>query len=249
MTPAAMNIKAIANICQARALEFRRLAAHERKTAFNSAKDHDKALEFEAKAQALEQLASDLIAGRISDSSGEQAIEIDDLAREIAPDSFANYEAMLQRLRNQGYDDGQAIRSANAVYGAELENAQEIARRSIGAVNTASAGEDSGYDLGFLDAAEWHEMKARDAELAEAREPLPERKLKFRQRADRHRLYARLMRKDLEAIRQQRRNQIIEGLRQSNQQQELALGDAEIPMEVQYAFYKKSGDLPGEAFD
>src|SRR3546814_18067705 len=64
--------------------EYRRQASHERKTAFGSAKDHDKALEFEAKAQALEQLASDLIAGRLSESPIEQTAEIDDLAREIS---------------------------------------------------------------------------------------------------------------------------------------------------------------------
>jgi hypothetical protein len=248
MTQQSLSIKAIAEICQARALEFRRQAAHERKTAFGSAKDHDKALEFEAKAQALEQLASDLIAGRLSESPVEQTAEIDDLARQIAPEAHANYDAMLLRLRNQGSDDGHAIRAANAVYGAELEAAQEIARKSIANASSQLSDEDQGYDCGFLAAAEWHDQKAIEAEMLADREPVADRKLKFRKRAERHRLYSRLLRKDLEKLREGRRNAIIEGLRQSVQQPELPLGEGGIPIEVQLAFLKK-GDLPGEAFD
>lgn len=249
MTQQTHNIRAIAEICQARALEYRRLAAHEQKTAFGSAKDHDKALEFEAKAQALEQLASDLIAGRLYEAPSEKSSEIDDLAREIAPDTFANYEAMLQRLRDQGCDDGHAIRSANAVYGAEIEAAQEIARRSYGNTSQEAGSDDAGYDLGFLDAAMWHEQKAKDAELQESRESIPARKVKFRQRAERHRLYARMLRSDLETLKKARRSQIIKRLRQSSSQKELALGDSHIPLEVQYAFLKRNGDLPDETFD
>src|SRR3546814_11945740 len=80
MTQQSLSIKAIAEICQSRALEYRRQASHERKTAFGSAKDHDKALAFEAKDNALEQLASDLIAGRLSVSPIAQTDEIDDFA-------------------------------------------------------------------------------------------------------------------------------------------------------------------------
>src|SRR3546814_16901294 len=113
MTHQSLSIKAIAEICQSRALEYRRQASHERKTAFVPAKDHDKALEFEAKAQALEQLASDLFAGRLSESPIEQTAEIDDLARAISPDAHANYDVLLWRLRNLGCVDGPAIPSAD----------------------------------------------------------------------------------------------------------------------------------------
>src|SRR3546814_15432906 len=114
MTQQSLSIKAIAEICQSRALEYRRQASHERKTAFGSAKDHDKALEFEAKAQALEQLASDLIAGRLSESPIAPTAEIDDLAREISPAAHANYDAMLAMPRHKASEDGDEISSPNA---------------------------------------------------------------------------------------------------------------------------------------
>src|SRR3546814_652897 len=125
---------------------------------------------------------------RISDwSSDVCSSDLDDLAREISPDAHANYDAMLSRLRNQGCDDGHAIRSANAVYGAEIEAAQEMARKSIANASAQPSDEEQGYDSGFLSAAEWHDQKAREAELQADREPNPDRKQKFRKRAERHR--------------------------------------------------------------
>src|SRR3546814_17303457 len=98
---------------------------------------------------------------------------------------------MLSRLRNQGCDDGHAIRSANAVYGAEIEAAQEMARKSIANASAQPSDEEQGYDSGFLSAAEWHDQKAREAELQADSEPNPDRKHKYRQRDERHRLYSR----------------------------------------------------------
>src|SRR3546814_13246484 len=62
------------------------------------------------------------------------------------------------------------------------------------------------------------------------------------------RSYSRQLRKELEHLRELRRHVVINEMRQSLQQPELALVDGGLPLEVQYAFLKK-GDLPGEAFD
>src|SRR3546814_20682923 len=96
---------------------------------------------------------------------------------------------MLSRLRNQGGDEWHAIRSANAVYGAEIEAAQEMARKSIANASAQPRDEEQGSDSGFLSAAEWHDQKAREAELQADREPNPDRQQHIRKRADRHRPY------------------------------------------------------------
>lgn len=249
MTQTSLNARTVAEFCQARAMEYRRLGAHERATAFASSKDRDKAIEFEAKAQAIEQLATDLLSGRISESPGEVTSEIDNLAREISPQCFADYEAMILRLRNQGHDDGHAIRSAQAVYGADMETAQQIARESIGNILSGSPEDNGAYDQGFLDAAAWHEQRARDADTHASRETIPDRAVKFRKRAERHRLYARSMRSEFEAFKARRRSEMIENLRQASLKQKPAIGDSGIPIEVQYAFLKRKGDLPDETFD
>src|SRR3546814_11689921 len=71
----------------------------------------------------------------------------------------------------------------------------------------------------LLSAAEWHDQKAREAELQADREPNPDRKQKFRKRAERHRLYSRQLRKELEHLRELRRHVVINEMRQSLQQQ------------------------------
>src|SRR3546814_5719897 len=76
-----------------------------------------------------------------------------------------------------------------------------MARKSIANASAQPSDEEQGYDSGFLAAAEWHDQKAREAELQADREPNPDRKQKFRKRAERHRLYSRQLRKELEHLR------------------------------------------------
>lgn len=236
MTLPNLNPEIIADICRTRASEYRRRASR------------DNATENQSKAQALEQLANDLLSGQYAGSINALHANPDELAREIAPQAFADYEAMINRLRSQGYDEGHAIRSAQAVYGAEIEKAKELAEQSAANFSAAST-ENSQFELGYLAAAEWHEQKAKDAEILANKEPVPERRAKLRQRAERHKLYARTLRQDFEVVKAQRRQQIIENLRQAGLQKELPFGESGLSLEVQYAFLKRKGDLPDETFD
>src|SRR3546814_2037157 len=90
-----------------------------------------------------------------------------------------------------------------------------MARKSIANASAQPSDEEQGYDSGFLSAAEWHDQKAREAELQADREPNPDRKQKFRKRAERHRLYSRQLRKELEHLRELRRHVVINEDRKS----------------------------------
>jgi hypothetical protein len=148
---------------------------------------------------------------------------------------------MLDRLRGQGVDEGEAARSAQITYGPEMDEARRAARRALESERDAD-GDQSAYDRGFEDAILWHEERAREAENLAAQEQNGERKAKLRQRAERHRLYARHMRSH-------QAERIAALQRSASHQRQLDAQQQALPLEVQAAFLKRTDNVAGEAFD
>lgn len=181
--------------------------------------------------------------------------EVEQVARQIDPVLYAAYDAMVQRLLSEGADEGYAARAAEATYGAELAEARSQASESISSAMGADP-TDAGYDKGLADAIAWHESQAANADRMESVEKTAERKGKYRQRAGRHRLYAKRMREDLEAARSLER----ERRRADEERKEPMLPFAKktsdrpkseeegIPLEIQRRFLKKGEVMDDEGF-
>lgn len=178
--------------------------------------------------------------------------EVENLAREIDPDAFASYDAMIARLKNEGSDHSYAMHVAEAAYGERLETARSKASESI---ETAGADSESfdAFTQGLEAAIAWHESQAIQADAMERRETVRERKIKFNQRAQRHRLYAKHIRHDLvdqrraerEASRSDDRSQPSLPLLAPTQSRDD--GD-HIPIEVQMRYLKKTEVMDDEGF-
>lgn len=193
MAQQTLSMKFIVELCEAKAMDFRTAAAREKPGSFSSAKNRDKAIEFEAKAQALDQLIDDLVTGKFAVSTPKPAAHIEALARTIDPKAFADFDAMVIRLRSEGRDDAYVISAAEAIFGEAIQNARELARVTVDNEDGPAAAEADAYRRGIRDAIAWHEHHAREADTLEASEHLPDKKIKFRKRAARHRLYAKAM--------------------------------------------------------
>jgi hypothetical protein len=207
-----------------------------------------------AKAQAAEEIASHF---RDADEAGLPLHEIETAARERDPSTYAAYDALLLRLASEGADEGYALRVAEATYGLELSEARSSAAEALSAPLMGDS-EDAGYDKGLADAIAWHETQALTADHMESSERIDVRKTKYRQRADRHRLYARKMKAELEGAR-------IDAIAKRRTEREaveptlpfgrgMSTGQAEkesegIPLAVQMRFLKKGEVFDDEGFD
>lgn len=199
-----------------------------------------------AKAQAAEDIAAHF---RDAGETSVPAQQVEDSARQIDPRTYAAYDALVRRLLSEGADEGYAARVAEATYAAELAEARSQAHESI--ANLASIDPvDAAYDKGLADAVAWHESQALNADRLEAIERVGQRKDKYRQRANRHRLYARRMREDLDAARAIAAARTAAG---RDDQPLLPFGsrtrdDEGIPLEVQRMFLRKGEVMDDEGF-
>lgn len=233
----------VVSYCQDISDTHKMLAAKEQLGAFASVKDQKKRDEYLAKAQ-----IADSIADHFRTQSGgnpTQNPEIDRLAREIAPEVFASYDAMVHRMLAKGNDEGYARHAAQAIYGDGISTALEKASESI-AVD--SSDDYDSYSRGLSDAINWHEAQAREADLLERNEPVATKKARYAKRAARHRLYAKYMRQDLLEKRAMEQSKARTASPSASPAIELQpgrdLGEEGIPIEVQMRFRKKS-----ESFD
>jgi hypothetical protein len=236
-----VDLSYVVNHCELVASEHKMLAAQ-------GGQRRDENL---AKAQAADEIAAHF---RDAGEGMAPAQDIEDVARQIDPRLYAAYDAMVQRLLSEGADEGYAARAAEAAYGSELSEARAQAAESISNAIGADPA-DAGYDKGLADAIAWHESQAANAERLESVERTGERKGKYRQRANRHRLYAKRMREDLEAARSiERERRRLEDERKEpmlpfGRRGALETKDEEgIPLEVQRRFLKKGEVMDDEGF-
>lgn len=242
MSARTVDLAYVVNHCELVATEHKMLAAQ-------SGPHRNENL---AKAQAADDIAAHF---REAGETQVPAQEVEDSARQIDPRTYAAYDALIRRLLSEGADESYAARVAEATYGAELAEARAQATESIANLMGIDPA-DAGYDKGIADAIAWHESQAANNDRLESIEKIGERKAKFRQRANRHRLYARRMREDLEAARaidRERRR-----LEQERTEPMLPFGrrplgeasreDEGIPIEVQRRFLKKGEVMDDEGF-
>jgi len=235
-----VDLSYVVNHCELVATEHKMLAAQ-------AGPRRDENL---AKAQAADEIAAHF---RDAGETMAPAQQIEDVARQIDPRVYAAYDAMMQRLLSEGADEGYAARVAEATYGAELAEARAQAAESISNMIGADPA-DAGYDKGVADAIAWHESQAANAERMESVEKTGERKGKYRQRANRHRLYAKRMREDLEAARSlEKESRRIEEAKEpmlpfGSRGPGEAAKEEGIPLEIQRLFLKKGEVMDDEGF-
>lgn len=237
-----VDLSYVVNHCELMATEHKMLAAQ-------SGPRRNENL---AKAQAADEIAAHF---RDAGEGIAPAQEVEEVARQIDPKLYAAYDALMQRLLSEGADEGYANRVANATYGSELADARTQAAESIAAALGVDPVE-AGYDKGISDAIAWHESQAAEAERMGSVEKSGERKGKYRERASRHRLYAKRMREDLEAARmidrerrrldEERKEPMLPFGRRS--EAETHKEEEGIPLEVQRRFLKKSEVMDDEGF-
>lgn len=235
------SLREVLEVCESKAMQHKVKALHEQ-----GQRDRDKMLKANAMGFACMDIADTFqkMAGAASNDPA-TAEKIDLLARELDPQAFTDYEAMIHRLRQENHDDGYALQKALSIYGDAMEAAREKARDNL--ANTEEEDQSlSEYTRGIEDAIHWHEIRAREAELQEARETLPARKVKYRQRSERHRLYARKMREDLSEMVQQRARASKMADKNAARQASLPLQESGIPLEIQQAHLRKNEVLDAD---
>jgi hypothetical protein len=237
-----VDLSYVVNHCELMATEHKMLAAQ-------SGPRRNENL---AKAQAADEIAAHF---RDAGEGVAPPQEVEGVARQIDPKLYAAYDALMQRLLSEGADEGYAARVAEATYGSELADARAQAAESIANALGVDPAE-AGYDKGLSDAIAWHESQAATADRMESIEKTGERKGKYRQRANRHRLYAKRMREDLEAARSidrerlridaERKEPMLPFGRQAGPN--VRKEEEGIPLEVQRMFLKKGEVMDDEGF-
>ncbi|QAY80152.1 hypothetical protein [Sphingosinicella sp. BN140058] len=203
-------------------------------------------VELEAKAQAAEELASEFETTLLSATAHDLGTSLDALARQIDPDAFAGFDSMIQRLRAEGNDEVHAIKLARAAYDTAMDNARAEAANSLADdLDIPDGGEDA-YGRGFLDACLWHEDRAQELDALEAQALLVPEKLKFHQRAQRHRLYAKVMREHLTEKLEHDRQAARAKHPHSDRYPGISATEPAIPLAVQAAFLKRRSDFISE---
>lgn len=246
-----IDLDYVVNYCEQEADKHKLLASYEAKTSFGSVKDARKRDEHMSKSQMADELASHF---RKADSDVlRSSREVETLAREIDPESFASFDAMVVRLKAGGSDESYALQAAQATYGDQLAEAYAKASSSV-AADTSSTNAADPYMEGITDAIMWHEARAVEADVLERREPIKERKVNYAKRAARHRLYAKHMRQELleareKAIGAKVAKEVSEpvlpfptGLKPTGRTEE------GIPLDVQMRFLKKTEVMDDEGW-
>ena len=255
-----VSIDQVTSFCVAKANENR---VHANRKGLNASKSHGDRLHRER------HLAMAVMADAIGahfetlpdDRTSDETLRC---ARRLDPDAFAKREAMIERLLEEGADRSYAERAATATWGARVSSAVAAARRMDEAGASSSIGSDD-FAIGVEAVAAWHDRRAEESEEAARTEPSPERRSRFGSRAERHRLYARHIRRDFEG--RTKADRPSEALERDPAQHSLPLPvamrraaeeagrpkaasipddplDQGVPLEVQAAFLKR-----GEAFD
>ncbi len=239
MTRRSVDLDYVVNHCDLVATEHKML----------SVSDAPRRNEHLAKAQAADEIAAHF---RDGGEAMSPAHDVEDVARQIDPRTYAAYDALVRRMIEEGKDEAYALRVAEATYGADLSEARAQAADSIAAALSADPAE-AGYDKGLADAIAWHEGEALKADRMESIERTGERKAKYRQRASRHRLYAKRMKEDLEAAKEieRQRRRVDEEAKEPL----LPFGrhgpdrkDEGIPLEVQRMFLRRGEVMDDEGF-
>lgn len=235
-----INLAKVVRTCRERAAEFKESAKR-----YSSSHNKDLGTQYEGMALAAERLADEFEALAAPIIHPEHLIE--ERARTIDPTTFAHYDAMVLRLRGQGADEAQIRRAAKLTYGADIDTARSKASAALDAEAKAKDSDEIAYARGFEDAILWHEARARQAEVLEGTEMDAGRKAKLRVRIERHRLYAKQLREELDRARQAEKERTERAAAIDQGQQRLPL-DA-LPIEIQAAFLKRTDNVAGEAFD
>lgn len=237
--------------CELEAVNHKMLSVQEGKSPSTGLRDDKRRDEHLAKSNMAEELAKHFrakSAGHIRSSP-----EVETLAREIDPDAFRSYDAMVARILAEGRHEQFALDVAQATYGERMDLALDQACDSV--KNALSSPSDAiGYDQGIEAAANWHDQRAFEADRLEQMETVPQRKAKYQQRAKRHRLYAKQLRQEFAEQKALQLERLRDNSAQAQLKLELATPEIAsktgpevedgIPLAVQRAFLKK-----GEVFD
>lgn len=244
-----VDVDYVVSFCEALADEHKMGAIREDQEAFASVKDKRKRDSHIAKSTMADEIAGhfrNLGADRIKPSA-----EVDELARQIDPDTFGRHESMVRRLVGEGADESYALRVADETYGELLGEARDKASQSIQTDIAMPADTMQDFASGVDAVVTWHEQRALISETAASHEKVEIRKAKFLARAKRHRLYAKHIRQDFETRIATRGSQ-RERLRDPSQPDLPFVRPSRgpkpeedgVPIEIQRAFMKR-----GEVFD
>ena len=244
-----VDIDYVVRFCESLADKHKIDAAYEDQSSFSSVKDKAKRDSHLAKSMMADEIANhfrNLEADRLKPSA-----EVDDLARQVDPETFARHEAMVRRLITGGADESYAMRMADDTYGELLADARERAAQSIQTDNAMSADTMQDFASGVDAVIGWHERRALEQENAAGRETISERKAKYLSRAKRHRLYAKHILQEFQEKMATRR-QTLDTQKDERQptlpfpssRSAMPPKDEGVPIEVQRMFLKK-----GEVFD
>lgn len=244
-----VDVEYVIRFCETLADQHKIDAAYEDQSSFSSVKDKAKRDAHIAKSTMADEIANhfrNLEADRLKPSA-----EVDDLARQVDPETFSRHEAMVRRLVTDGSDESYAIRMADDTYGELLAIAREKASQSIQNETGMPADSMQDFASGVDAVIGWHERRALEQENAASRETVSEKKAKYLSRAKRHRLYAKHILQDFQE-RMAARTRAMERQRDERQptlpfprSRSIAPAkDEGVPLEVQRMFLKK-----GEVFD
>ena len=244
-----VDVDYVVSFCEALADEHKMGAIREDQEAFASVKDKRKRDSHIAKSTMADEIAGhfrNLSSDRIKPSA-----EVDELARQIDPDTFGRHESMVRRLVSEGADESYALRVAEETYGELLAEAREKASQSIQTDIAMPADTMQDFASGINAVVTWHEHRALISETAASHEKVEKRKTKFLARAQRHRLYAKHIRQDFEAqmairgnVRERAKDPTQPDLPFIRSSRGPKPEEEGIPIEIQRAFMKKS-----EVFD
>ena len=187
----------VSAFCAARADESR-VSANQK--GLNASKSHVDRLHRERHLAMA--VMADSIAAHFADLPDDRAAPSEDVlrsARRLDPDAFVKRDAMVERLLAEGSDRSYAERAASATWGARIATALAAARRMEAETSSPCADVD-GFAAGVAAVAAWHDQRADDAERAASAETASDRKARLGGRAERHRLYARHVRRDFAGV-------------------------------------------------
>lgn len=244
-----IDVDYVVSFCEAIADEHKLGAIREDQDAFSSVKDKRKRDAHIAKSTMADEIAEHF--RNPPPDRMKPSAEVDDLARQIDPETFARNEAMIRRLVTDGQDESYAMRVAEQTYGEALSEAREKALLSMQTETAMPADTMADFASGVGAVIGWHERRALESENAAASEHVAVRKAKFVSRAQRHRLYAKYILQEFESKMTARPN-VRERLRDPSQPdlpfpkftRPAPVEEEGIPIEVQRAFMRKS-----EVFD
>lgn len=244
-----IDVDYVVSFCEAIADEHKLGAIREDQEAFSSVKDKRKRDAHIAKSTMADEIANHFRnppPDRLKPSA-----EVDDLARQIDPETFARNEAMIRRLVADGADESYAMRVAEQTYGEALSEARDKAIQSMQTSDTMSGDTMADFASGVGAVIAWHERRALESENAAAGEHVATKKAKYASRAQRHRLYAKHILQEFQSqmaarpnVRERMRDPAQPDLPFPRHSRSAPAEEEGIPLEVQRAFMRKS-----EVFD